>query len=125
MTNNQVAVKSTGDFLTNPQLLSAKIVKQYLDPSGKASDRLCSSRRTPVTKSFTCFGGDFSRGLLSISCHKQFSFLNYLTCYFHKELERSYQNVLVKIYYSLNAFICQYVVQERGNYIVETQYIVF
>ena len=38
MTNNQVAVKTTGDFLTNPQLLSAKIVKQYLDPSGKASD---------------------------------------------------------------------------------------
>ena len=91
----------------------------------RASDRLCSSRRTPVTKSFACFGGDFSRGLLSISCHKQFSFLNYLTCYFHKELERSYQNVLVKIYYSLNAFICQYVVQERSKYIVETQYIVF
>ena len=38
MTNNQVAVKTTGDFLTNPQLLNAKIVKQYLDPSGKASD---------------------------------------------------------------------------------------
>lgn len=38
MTNNQVATKTTGDFLTNPQLLSAKIVKQYLDPSGKAND---------------------------------------------------------------------------------------
>ena len=35
---NQVAVKTTGDFLTNPQLLSAKIVRQYLDASGKASD---------------------------------------------------------------------------------------
>lgn len=38
MTNNQVATKTTGDFLTNPQLLSAKIVRQYLDPSGKAND---------------------------------------------------------------------------------------
>ena len=38
MTNNQVATKATGDFLTNPQLLSAKIVRQYLDPSGKAND---------------------------------------------------------------------------------------
>lgn len=38
MTNNQVSTKTTGDFLTNPQLLSAKIVRQYLDPSGKAND---------------------------------------------------------------------------------------
>ena len=38
MTNNQVATKTTGDFLTNPQLLSAKIVRQYLDPSCKAND---------------------------------------------------------------------------------------
>jgi phage recombination protein bet len=38
MTNNQVSTETTGAFLTNPQLLSAKIVKQYLDPSGKAND---------------------------------------------------------------------------------------
>ena len=47
-----------------------------------------------------------------------------MTCDFHKELERSYQIVLVKINYNLNAFVCQYIVLERGKYILFTQYIV-
>lgn len=34
---NQVA-KTGGDFLTNPQLLTSGIIRQYLDPKGEATD---------------------------------------------------------------------------------------
>ena len=37
MTNNKLT-EHKGDFLTNPQALTANIIKQYLDPQGKASN---------------------------------------------------------------------------------------